>query len=1289
MIIYSTLFLIFTLPLITGNLYISDNGGHRIRKVTVANIISTIAGTGTTTFSGDNGQATSATLYHPIGTAIDSSGNVYIGDQWHHRIRKVIVSTSIMTTIAGSGTEGYGGDGGQATSASLKYPCGVNLDSSGNVYFGDYLAFNVVRKVTVTSGIISTVAGIGSTSGGYNGDNIQATSATLTYPFDVVLDSYDNLYICDLNNYRVRKVDVSTGIIITVVGTGTASSTGDGSAATLATIYNPIFSRFDSAGNLYISEAYGERVRKVTTITTDVPTVAPSITPTYYPSLSPHSITIITTIAGTGTAGYSGDGGQATGATINGPTGIIFDSSGDVYFAEYYNNRVRKISVATGIITTVVGTGSASFSGDGGPSTSASICLPEGLAFVAGYYYIGDHCNHRIRKVTISTNIISTIAGTGASSYNGDNQQATSAALHFPVGVAVDVIGNIYFGDLYNHRTRKITVSTGIIDTVAGTGTGGYSGDGGPATSAAIMNPAGVNLDSAGNVYFGDCNTGRYNVIRKVTVTSGIISTVAGTGSTSGGYNGDNIQATAATLNFPFDVVFDSYDNLYICDLNNYRVRKVDVSTGIITTVVGTGTASSTGDGSAATLATIYNPIFSRFDSAGNLYLSEFSGAKIRKVITVTTDIPTAAPSITPTYYPSEIPTLFPSSQPTSSPSSEPTMLNIITVNALDIPLTDKVVAEKTNYYLGSYLAYFLSIYIFLYMFSFTRIGKATVYSLYHSSYNSQFYLTFCSKKDVNATSMQIVSDIAKKMKRVMDAIQLEKELQMIGLSSRSVKSDVRETNDSISTTSSKKLLDSMLLSSDENEYSKGYRKYMSQKFTLLSCKPTLYPNGYKVPYCNRMLPPGVYENILLYIAHNHPLFSCWYFMPGSKLGAHGQRVLYIGQNIVVFVLYQFSSMLLQYLRIDYFILQLLVNLFIITPSALSIGLVLRNLYSCPFTETPQFQRKYARYKSTILLLGRLALLPLLLVMGLALILACVFSQGRAIHLTLINYFIFVQLYGTIATLVKYALLFVDNYYYNLSFGWNVIQVLCIGTVYKERIISEQLQADQDYAYRIDKYLFGLIEIEKILNREDAIRAKWIVVVEEEEKAIEMSTSYAVEENNILPNTVENPLLEAPSAVIDTQIELPSHQDVEPSISIDVVEPTDDVAYDTIYNKAESVVLPNLTNNHIVENPLIKMQQCAANGVQEDDESLYIEYQNQCVNTDSMEYSLDGETLTFEEWKIKRKQFKQGTRKSFVAAFQVWEDREATANGASVSNTLHLHKSISTKVNPLTSTRKL
>ncbi len=302
-------------------------------------------------------------------------GNVYIADYGHHRIRKITALTSIITTIAGTGNTGYEGDDGPATSALIQYPFGVNLDDAGNVYFGDKSGFNVIRKVTVATGIISTVAGVGSASGGFNGDNIQATMAMLSNPFDVVLDSSDNLYISEYGSYRVRKVDALTGLITTVVGDGTASSSGDGSAATSVSINGPIFTRFDRDGNLYISEYDGHRIRKVVTVSTDIPT----ITPTYYPTLSPNSISIINTYAGTGAASYSGDNGQATSATMHTPAGIAIDSSGNVYLSEFNNNRVRKITASTGIISTYAGSGSASYGGDNGFASSAALYQPNGL----------------------------------------------------------------------------------------------------------------------------------------------------------------------------------------------------------------------------------------------------------------------------------------------------------------------------------------------------------------------------------------------------------------------------------------------------------------------------------------------------------------------------------------------------------------------------------------------------------------------------------------------------------------------------------------------------------------------------------------------------------------------------------------------------------------------------------------------------------------------------------------------------------------------------------------------
>ncbi len=356
-----------------------------------------MAGTGNAGYSGDNGAATSAKLLGPVGVVLDASGkrsrslfthqksndltpigNSYISDSGNFRIRKITASTSVITTIAGTGTTGYTGNGGAATSATIRGAIGINLDTSGNVYFCDF-GNNAIRKITVSTGIITTVAGTGSTIGGYSGDNVQATSATLNGPHDVVLDGYGNLYISDRANYRIRKVDISTGVITTVVGTGTQSSSGDGAAATAATIKGACYSRFDSSGNYYISECDGHYVRKVMTVTTDRPTPVPTRTPTYYPSLSPHSITLITTIAGTGTGSFSGDGGAATSATINTPAGIVLDSSGNVYFCDHSNHRVRKITVSTGIITTYAGTGSTTYSGDGGVASSAALKNPNGL----------------------------------------------------------------------------------------------------------------------------------------------------------------------------------------------------------------------------------------------------------------------------------------------------------------------------------------------------------------------------------------------------------------------------------------------------------------------------------------------------------------------------------------------------------------------------------------------------------------------------------------------------------------------------------------------------------------------------------------------------------------------------------------------------------------------------------------------------------------------------------------------------------------------------------------------
>jgi len=272
----------------------------------------------------------------------------------------------------------------------------------------------------------------------------------------------------------------------------------------------------------------------------------------------------ITTIAGTGTAGFSGEGGQATSAQLNYPLGVAVDAQGSLYIGDQVNNRVRKVSGGT--ITTVAGTGTAGYSGDGGQATSAQLSIPLGVAVDAqGSLYIADYANSRIRKV--SGGIITTVAGTGTAGYSGDGGQATSAQLKFPYSVAVDGQGSLYIADYGNQRVRK--VSGGVISTVAGTGTAGFSGDGGQATSAQVNAPVGVAVDAQGSLYIADNGNQR---VRKV--SGGVTSTVAGTG--TAGFSGDGGQATSAQLSGPAGVAVDAPGNLYIADEGNQRVRRVE-----------------------------------------------------------------------------------------------------------------------------------------------------------------------------------------------------------------------------------------------------------------------------------------------------------------------------------------------------------------------------------------------------------------------------------------------------------------------------------------------------------------------------------------------------------------------------------------------------------------------------------------------------------------------------------------------------------------------------------------
>ncbi len=335
----------------------------------------------------------------------------------------------------------------------------------------------------------------------------------------------------------------------------------------------------------------------------------------------------ISTYAGTGASGSSGDGGAATAATMSGPGGVAVAANGDIYFADRNNNVVRKVTAATGIITTVAGNGSSGASGDGGPATAAGIKRPEDVFLTAsGDLYIAESGHSRIRKVVLSTGIITTVAGSGASGSGGDGGLATSAGLNAPEGVVVASNGDIYIADTGNNKIRKVTALTGIITTYAGTGTAGYTGDGGLAALAKLNQPRGVELASNGDLYIADSGN---NAVRKVAALTTVITTYAGTG--VAGSTGDGGAATSAKLNAPESLRLTSAGDLYIADTGNNKIRRVSTG-GIITTIAGTGTAGSAGDGGSPTSAQLNAPDGIAITSTGVYYISDYSNNKIRKV---------------------------------------------------------------------------------------------------------------------------------------------------------------------------------------------------------------------------------------------------------------------------------------------------------------------------------------------------------------------------------------------------------------------------------------------------------------------------------------------------------------------------------------------------------------------------------------------------------------------------------------------------------------------------------
>jgi sugar lactone lactonase YvrE len=676
-------------------------------------MIYSVAGSGQAGYTGDGGPATQAQLDLPYAVVKDASGNLYISDEENHMVRKVATGTGIITVVAGNGYSGYSGDGGQGTNAELIAPGSLALDNAGNLFIAD-IGTGTVRELNLSSGIISTYAGDPNATG--PGEGGPATAANLGYIGAIALDASNNLYIS--NGNTIQQVNATTGIINTIAGNGSYGYGGDGGAAINAEFAETIGMAFDGSGNLYIADTGNSLIRKITATNGVI-----------------SSSSIISTVAGTApqngapVTGYSGDGGPATSAKLFFPIAVALDSAGNLYISDTDNNVIREVTAANGIIATVAGNNACSWlGGDGGLATNAAVCYPNGIAVDRGGNLLIADASNRIREVfaaaapptaqtatvtfslpagnysspqsiaisdatpgatiyvtvdgstpttgsagyslpidvtgvvtieavasapgylpsapvsatyTVSAAapIITTVAGDGSSGVAGAGGPALSLPLPEPMGVAVDQAGNLYVSEPTSNVVWMISASTQNASIFAGIGDTGDSGDGGAAVNATMRSPEGLAFDSAGNLYIADHGN---NLIRKVAADTGIISTVAGGGNPTSGI-GDGGLAIYARLQSPSAVAFDGANDLYIADTLNNRIREVSATTGIITTVAGNGNYQTSGDGGAATNAGLRAPDSVAVDKAGDIYIGSSNGTRVREVTAATGDIDTIA----------------------------------------------------------------------------------------------------------------------------------------------------------------------------------------------------------------------------------------------------------------------------------------------------------------------------------------------------------------------------------------------------------------------------------------------------------------------------------------------------------------------------------------------------------------------------------------------------------------------------------------------------------------------
>lgn len=598
-----------------GKLFIADGQQHRLRQADLtANSITTLAGTGEAAFGGDGGPAVLAKLNTPTDVLCAPDGSLYVADTFNHRVRR-IAPNGVITTVIGDGRPFSSGDGGPATQASVNRPQGLALDGNGNLYVSEMDGYRVRR--IAPNGIVSTVAGTG--QWGSSGDGGPATQARLMNPWGIAVDSFGNLFIADYGASRVRRVDTQ-GIITTVVGDGFQGFAGDGGPANRARLNRPARLAFDLAGNLYLTDILNYRVRRVAAVQGLVTGEA-----------------TIQTIAGTGNSGDTGDFGPATAATFWNLWGLAIDPAGTIYLGQFrpsssstrsVENRVRTI-VPSGVVLPLVGGGP----GDGPIATNAVI-EPRGVfAENAGgvmRVFFADNAHQRVRVFDVGSGWVTTVAGNGATCSSptdpcGDGGPAVNAPLGSPMDVARDSSGNLYIAELYLHRIRKVDAVTQQISTVAGTGGFGFNGDGLPATQSTLANPYAVFVTpDASTMYIAD-----FSNLRIRRVSSGIMTTIAGNG--SWGNPPDGAVASQSAIGAPTDVLLGPDGLVYFVDNGNHMVRRI-ARDGTLQRVAGTGWAGFSGDGGPAVSAQLFGPTRITFDADGNLYIADGNNYRIRRI---------------------------------------------------------------------------------------------------------------------------------------------------------------------------------------------------------------------------------------------------------------------------------------------------------------------------------------------------------------------------------------------------------------------------------------------------------------------------------------------------------------------------------------------------------------------------------------------------------------------------------------------------------------------------------